>query len=286
MSWFFIAVTSSLLSAISTLFEKKAICKLNPLNFSLLLAMSLLIPSIIVISNENLAGKSINVQQLLLAEGLVSSVGFFLVMVALQKSDISVALPLLGLTPGVSALLDYFVRGESISHHNIAALCVMTLGVGLLEWNETGRFKLKFNSSLHIWGAVLLFALASVLEKELVTNFQLQPFVILAYQNIFSFIFYSILFFITLRGKPIVNTGINLSALGLVLVVALLTLGYRYTELCAMKSGPMPVVLSVKRTSIFFASLIGGKLFKEEEFVKRLAAASLIVAAGILIVHG
>jgi uncharacterized membrane protein len=68
----------------------------------------------------------------------------------------------------------------------------------------------------------------------------------------------------------------------LLAAIAVLTIGYRYLQLQATQAGPVALVLAVKRTSIVYATLFGGRLFAEERVGQRLAGAALIVAAGFL----
>jgi len=48
---------------------------------------------------------------------------------------------------------------------------------------------------------------------------------------------------------------------------------------------PVALVLAIKRTSILFATLIGGKLFSEERYQLKLAGATLIVIGGFFIIQ-
>lgn len=71
----------------------------------------------------------------------------------------------------------------------------------------------------------------------------------------------------------------------LIITVAVLTLAYRFTQLEATKLAPVALVLAVKRTSILYASLFGGKLFSEERLTIKLIGALLIVSAGFIILR-
>ncbi len=69
------------------------------------------------------------------------------------------------------------------------------------------------------------------------------------------------------------------------LAIAVLTIGYRFTQLEAVKYAPVALVLAVKRTSILYASLVGGKLFSDKHLGMRIAGALLIVASGFIILR-
>jgi drug/metabolite transporter (DMT)-like permease len=77
----------------------------------------------------------------------------------------------------------------------------------------------------------------------------------------------------------------NRSTLGLIVMVAVLTICYRYAQLAATQLAPVALVLAVKRTSVFFASLVGGKMFSEQRLPWKLIGAALIIIAGFLILR-
>jgi uncharacterized membrane protein len=75
----------------------------------------------------------------------------------------------------------------------------------------------------------------------------------------------------------------NINIVKWLLFIAILTVAYRYTEILAIKIAPVALVLSVKRISIFIAVIIGGKIFKEKELIKKVIAAALILGGSFLI---
>jgi drug/metabolite transporter (DMT)-like permease len=66
-------------------------------------------------------------------------------------------------------------------------------------------------------------------------------------------------------------------------LIAVLTIAYRFSEILAIKIAPVALVLSVKRLSIFIAVIVGGKIFKEKNLIKKLIAAGIILAGSFLI---
>ncbi|MGE5500287.1 MAG: hypothetical protein ACM3Q2_19600, partial [Syntrophothermus sp.] len=70
---------------------------------------------------------------------------------------------------------------------------------------------------------------------------------------------------------------------GWIVFIALLTIVYRYTEIAAVKNAPVALVLSIKRISVFFAVIIGGRIFKESSLLIKSIATAIIIAGVILI---
>ena len=70
-----------------------------------------------------------------------------------------------------------------------------------------------------------------------------------------------------------------------IILIAVLTAGYRYTQIRAIKIAPVSLVLSVKRISVFIAVIIGGKLFNEKNLLKKTLATAIMVAGAIMIME-
>lgn len=67
------------------------------------------------------------------------------------------------------------------------------------------------------------------------------------------------------------------------MIIALLTVRYRYAQIEAVKIAPVALVLSVKRVLFFFATVGGGKIFAECDLFKKSIATMIMVAGAMLI---
>ena len=70
-----------------------------------------------------------------------------------------------------------------------------------------------------------------------------------------------------------------------IILIAVLTAGYRFTQIKAIKIAPVSLVLSVKRISVFIAVVIGGRLFNEKNLLKKALATAIMVAGAIMIME-
>ena len=61
--------------------------------------------------------------------------------------------------------------------------------------------------------------------------------------------------------------------------VSICTVVYRYTQIEAVKIAPVALVLSLKRTSVFISTVVGGKLFHEQHLVRK-GIATIILLSG------
>lgn len=281
--WLTFALVSALLSAAAAITQKKILFSIDALTFSFLLSAVIMVISCGAFFVVDITAVSTVTLSILLVKGILNAVAFVLVMMMLERADISGTLPLLALTPGITAILAFFAIGDSVSVTEILGIALMIGGVLLLERRPTGLG--NFKAQRYIWTALSLFALSAVLDKTLVSGYKTSPIVVLFYQHVVFLIVYGILFFGKRKSVRKLIRKNYTPAILLTAAVALLTLGYRYTQLEAMKTGNVAMVLAVKRTSVFYASLAGGKMFSEKHLIIRLVGAAIIIAAGFFILR-
>lgn len=289
MNWFLLAFTSAVFSAAASISEKKALLNVGVLEFSFfmsLLGVLFSVPFFFVIDYASLTVVSLGI---LFVKSIMGALAFFCVMYALKNLEISRALPLLVLTPGFVAFFAFIFLGESLSHLEIIGMVLLLTGTYILEIKSKEEliepFKVFFKSTAHhyIIFALLLFTATSIMDKLLVGNYKMHPYTYMGFQQLFyAFIFLLLMIF---AGKSFrVSTGlIEKSDWILIIIVALLTVGYRYTQIEAVKIAPVALVLSVKRISVFIAAIGGGQIFKEKNLLKKAVATAIMIAGALLI---
>lgn len=114
---------------------------------------------------------------------------------------------------------------------------------------------------------------------------KMPPFTFMAFQQSFQFINFLILMLIFRKGVSVNFPEPRKNLLSIIIFVAALTIFYRWSQIEAVKLAPVALVLSIKRTSVFFASLIGGKIFKESNLTQRIVATIIMVGGAILIIN-
>ena len=289
MLWFFLALGSAILSAAAAIAQKKVLFRLQAIEFSFLVSAIIALFSLGFVAVTDVTAVDQKTFFLLTVKSVMSGAAFLLVMFSLRQNQISTALPLLGLTPGVTALMALPALGESLQVWEWGGVGLMMAGTYLLEKPkavQNGAFQGRwFEKSHHsIYGAVFLFALSSVLDRLLLGKMKIDPRIVLFYQNmIYCVMFACMLLLRKSFGRKLLMEG--KSQMLFLVLIALLTLAYRYAQLEATALAPAALVLAVKRTSILFASFFGGRLFSDDRLPARLAGASLIVAAGFLILR-
>lgn len=289
MTWIYLALISAVFSAFAAITEKKVLFRLDALDFSFFVSVITLILSIPFFFDAPL---SINLSTpliILFAKAVLSSIAFLCVMLAIKNLEISEALPLLALSPGLVAILGVLLIQDTLMLNEWLGLFLMLIGTYILELRKDDKgilkpFKslLKFSKYKYVFFALFLFSITSLIDRLLLKDFKLPPYTFMAYQQLFfAFIFTAL---ILLRNKKIseVFKALNLNIFYLVAIISVFTVIYRYTQIEATKIAAVALVLSVKRLSVLMAVIIGGKLFKENSILLRFIA-SIIILTGLVI---
>jgi len=291
MTWFVVAIISALLSAFAAITQKKVLFNLGALEFSFLLSIVNLvfsIPFFFFIDYETINTLNLSI---LFAKSVIGVLAFLCVMISLKNLEISNALPLLALTPGFVAVFAFFILGESLKSIEVIGLVLLIVGTFILESKNIKEFVFPFKSLLKskyhrfIIFALLLFTASSILDKLLLIKLNLSPISLTAFQHVYFAIIFSLIYFFFKRREIVTSVSVKKNNLGWIALISVLTIGYRYTQIVAVSLASVALVLAIKRTSVFWATVIGGKLFNDKDLVKRSIAAILILIGAILILR-
>lgn len=275
MEWFHLAFISAILSAIAAILQKKVLFNFNALEFSFVLSVCNAILVLLFIYKIDFALVNITGLVILYFKTLLGALAFWFVMLAIKNMEISGALPLMVLTPGLVAILSFFVLGESIAYFEIFGMALLLLGTYVLEIKKNDDllkpFKTFIQSKYHhyIIYAILLFTFSSTIDKVVLKHYKLTPIAFVVFQQIFLAINFSLIILYKKKNIISVISSIKTSTVLWIVLISIITIGYRYSQIEAIKIAPVALVLSIKRTSIFFASIIGGKIFSERYLLKK-----------------
>jgi drug/metabolite transporter (DMT)-like permease len=291
MIWFLIALLSSFLSAFAAITQKKVLFNLKPLEFSFYLSLVNLlfsIPFFFFIDYQTINSQNLSI---LFIKSLIGALAFLCVMTALKNLQISNALPLLALTPGFVAVFAFFILNEKLTYYETIGLVFLILGTYILESKSFKEILFPFivfiKSRYHhyILIALLLFTASSIMDKLLLIKLNLTPISLTAFQHIFFALLFSIIYLIfnkNISNKEIFSFKENF---GWIALISILTIGYRFTQVWAVGLASVALVLAVKRTSVLWATIIGGKIFKDTNLLKRVIAVIFILLGAILILN-
>lgn len=291
MTWFAVALISALLSAFAAITQKKVLFNLGALEFSFWLSIANLLFSIPFFFFIDYGTINTTNLSILFAKSVIGVLAFLCVMISLKNLEISNALPLLALTPGFVAIFAFIILGESLKSIEVIGLVLLIVGTFILESKNLKEFVFPFNvflkSKYHrfIILALLLFTASSIMDKLLLIKLNLSPISLTAFQHIYFAILFSIIFLFFRNKEKISPASLNKDNIGWIALISVLTIGYRYTQIVAVSLASVALVLAIKRTSVFWATVIGGKLFHDKDLLKRSIAAVLILIGAILILR-
>lgn len=289
MNWFYLALTSASFSAAAAIFQKKILKSMQALDFSLLLSVFNAILSIPFLINVNYHQLALTNIFVLYIKSILGCLAFLSVMLSIKNLEISKALPLLALTPGLVAIFAFLFIGDSLSLIQVFSIILLLIGTYLLEAQKGQKifdpFKtfLKSKNHHYVVFALLLFTATSIIDRLLLNRYNVPPNAFIGFQHIFFAINFLIIFLVLKKDVKSIAQFSAGSIWFLVMLVSVLTIIYRFTEIMAVKIAPVALVLSVKRISVFFAVIIGGKIFKEKNLAVKAAATALIIIGAILI---
>ncbi len=287
MNWMLLAFASALLSAAASITEKKALLGMRALDFSVLLALlnaAIALPFFFAVDFAQVSGPALTV---LAVKNLLGALAFLSVMSAIRNLELSRALPMLVLTPGLVALCAYLFLGESLSLREIGGMGLLLAGTYVLEMKKgdaLAPLRIFITSRGHwlVLAALALFTITAVLDRLLLTDLHLRPLPMMAFQQVFT-AGYFVLFAIA-AGRTPGRLGTAARGNGRwILIVAILTFGYRYAQIEATALAAVALVLAIKRLSVFFGSMIGGRLFHESDLLRKaLAIIVLLIGAALI----
>lgn len=292
MNWFLLAFISALFSAASAVSEKKVLFQLSALNFSLIVSIVTLLLSIPFFFSINLAEISSTVLIILFIKTTLSALAFLSVMFSIKKLEISEALPLLALSPGLIAIAGVIFINDVLSGTEWIGIILMVIGAYILELRKDNKNMLeplkalfKFSKYSYVLIALVLFTVTSLIDRVLLTDYKLAPHSFMAFQQLFYVLVFTGIVLVNKKGISKEVRNINKQALLLIIAISVFTVIYRYTQIEATKLAPVALVISVKRLSILFAVIFGGKMFNEENLYRRIIAVVIILAGAALLLN-
>jgi drug/metabolite transporter (DMT)-like permease len=185
----------------------------------------------------------------------------------------------------------FLFLGEALKFYEVLGLISLIAGTYILESKNLKEILFPLNvfikSKYHqyIIAALLLFTASSVMDKLLVAKMNLTPISFTAFQHVFFALLLFIIYF-AFKGKLVDHSPrVNKSDVLWILLISVLTIGYRYTQIVSISIASVALTLAVKRTSVLWATVIGGKIFKDTNLLKKTIAVLFILLGAILILR-
>jgi drug/metabolite transporter (DMT)-like permease len=286
MEWYLLAFVSALFSSFAALLEKKILFKDKVFSMTLILALFNLVLCIPFFFFVDYATLTILPLVVLFLKSFLGALAFLCVMKAIKSLEISKALPMLVLTPGLVAIFAFLILGEALLGIEILGLILLMIGTYLLQVDgkliEPPKKFFSGKGNYYVLAALLIFTTTSILDKALLSKFKVPINALFSFQHFFFAIIFlaiAILFFRKADYKKSFKVSWKM-----VLGLSLITIVYRLSYIYAVKAASVALVLAIKRISVFFAVLFGGLYFKDKNLAVRVIATMIMIAGALLII--
>lgn len=285
MSWFIYAGLCALLVSLAALVEKRVLRNEHSLEFATLLSLIIAVLSIPVLFSGTFPAISLQWLGILYVASILSSLAYVLLTKAIKHLDISFVSPFLLLGPVLSTFSAYVFIGEKITAFQGWGIALILLGGFLLEKKEFNFNPGKSKYVLLILAALALYSITVLVDKTVVSTTDIPIAQYLALMQIFVAINILIIRFIHQRNTYSLFAGFKKYGPA-VLIVALLTYGYRYFQLNAIALVSVGVVAAMKHSSSLLTAILGGEFFHEKNVPGKVLATILMFGGVVLVLLG
>jgi drug/metabolite transporter (DMT)-like permease len=288
MTWIIYSLTAMALVATAMILEKKSLLREHAMQFSAVLAIVNMIIALPFLITANYSTLNLQIVTLMFFASILGSLAFLFMAKSVRHTEISIAAPLLALSPALTALIGFIILGEKIGIYQILGILLIVAGsyVITLRKEETfiqGIIKVfKYKYYRFIIFAIILYSFASVVDKFFLTTYNLDATTYVAIMQIFIALHLFMMISVFHNGINDIKEGFK-QAKWLILLIAVCTVGYRVAQSEAFKLAETGIVIAVKRASALIVVLVGGEMFQEKHLIKKTIAA-LIIVAGILLI--
>ncbi len=287
MEWYVYALLGSFMWSLVLVLEKKILCKEHSIEYACTRTFLNAVLVFFFLPFINIQIDFVTFA-MIYAASLFATIGIYYRVKAVKHMDISVAVPLFNFNPVFVLILGFVFLKETISYTQLSGIFVIILGAYLMEADGSWKNLAKPIKSIweskyihYIFLAMFLFAIEAVVDKYVVSyKISVLPFM---------FYFWIFIFFNMMLISIFKYDGINQVKKGLkddgylILLVSVLSLLAGFSFLKAMSLGLVTLVITIKRVSTIFTTILGGEFFHEKHLLVR-GLSSLIMVFGVYLV--
>ena len=288
MPWQLFAFSSAALSAASSILEKRILLRSAVLPFvtiSSILCCALTLPLAANTDWSALTGVAAGTIAL---KSCLYAASYFFIMQGLKRLEISRALPLLVTTPALVLAFEIVAWGARVTPKQLLGVGLLIAGTYALELGK-GSLLTPFSTFVRsrghhfIMAAVLVMAATSIIDKWVLSGLRVRADAFLWLQHAIIAAFFIVVSLAARASRDSFRDSWNAGA-WLFAALALCTVGYRYAQFLAVAQASAGLVLAIKRTAVFFAAIIGGKLFDETGLMRKAIATAIMIAGATMVI--
>ena len=283
-NWFVFALASALCTAVAAVVQKRTLQDTHTIDFAVALSFVVGVVSIVILYFFPL-----HEMPLKLALGLVplsggAALGYFYATRAIRHLPISVSSPLLLLAPVVTTVLAYAVLGEALGTLHMLGIGVLVAGLYVFEarhlrnWREAAQSLFGSGFTRFALLAVFLYGCTSIFDRVALGWWKVPVIQYIALAQI-GIALWMIVIARVLERRSLRDALSAVSGTwGFIILIVALTIAYRLLQSYAVVSAPVGMVSAVKHSSVFFAVLIGGRLFHEDALLRKTIGSAIMIA--------
>lgn len=288
MHWLIFALISAVFVSAALLIEKRILAREHAMEFSAALAFFNLILSIPFFLFIDYSRLQIIPLVYLFFLMIMIAAAFLLVAKSIRHMEVSTVVPFLVLAPIVTTVLAFIFLNEVLSPFQLLGILLILAGAYILELHRGHSFLDPFKiiiESKYVHFVILgvtLYGVSAFFDRVILFKYDFQPIAYMTFAHIFLAFHFFVMISIFHDGSRGLRNG--LKKFGWILLpISIFTIVYRLALLEALKIEYAGLVVSTQKLSAFFTVIIGGRLFREKDILRK-AIASLIMLAGILLI--
>lgn len=296
LPWYFFGLLTAIFAAAASIVGKHTLFKEHAMEFATTLALINALLFTPFLFSVDYGAIPLHGYAIMILTAMLAAIAFLLVTKAIRHLPMSVASPLLSIGPAVTALLAFFMLGETLSPVNLAGLILIILGVYVLEHlrgvSLAQNLKIIFAQKYvrFILLALVLYAAISTADRYLLSPPSIGGVGIpvmdyLAIVHVLISVMYLTMLSFFYDGWRGIQHGIKKAWLP-ILIIGLLTVSHRIAFGFALSdpAGKVGLAEGLKRTAALFATIVGGELFHEKNMLRRVFSCFVILGGVLLII--
>lgn len=289
MPWYIFAFLAAIFTATAALLEKRSLLYEHAASFSAALSLVAFIITLVFLPVADFSNVTPLALMFMAGGTIIGAGSFLLVTKSVRHLEVSTVSPMLVTEPAIVAILAFFLLREQLQVTQVFGICLLVVGTYLLETAATKEFNGTISSFFtsryvrYVFLAMLFYSISSLLDRVVLSRLNLQPEAYMLIVHLFLVICFVGLVFVKYGGwRDIVNV---FRANGyLILLIAVVTVTYRFFQVQAVALASIGLVIAIKRTSALFTTIIGGELFHEHNLSRKVWACLVMVTGAALVV--
>ena len=288
MTWFTYALISAVLLSATSLLEKKALKVEHAAEFSAVLALMNAIIALPLFFLYGVPDLTVRSFLIIILVSVLGAIAYLLTARSIRHLDISLSSPFFVLAPGINAFFAFLFLGEALTFIQVLGLLTMLAGSYVLQlkpetkWRDPIKDAYESKYIYLLIVSLFIYSATSLLDRYILTRQGVNPGAYLALVQIFIAMNFIILMTLFYDGYKGIKHGLTQYG-PMILMVSILTVGYRFAQVQATALAYIGLVSAVKRSSSLFTTIIGGEIFHEKGLLRKTSACLIMIVGLVLL---